>query len=180
MLPRAPAACKASCEATLDVCLAYLHAARLQRALTNSPCVLFTLTWESSSWRSACSLCFVRQPTMSSATCLRKRCPSVATHQEFPWRDHIDSNLVFDLCELRIMKLSLACNSPVAVWFRCKHVRRPWVNCLLIRSTIYLFLNANELATSWSDHFSIFGHEGAERETLSEHTQPFIKLLLVW
>lgn len=58
MLPRAPAVCKAPCKAAFDVCLAYLHPARLRRALTNPPCVLITLTWESGSWRSACSLCF--------------------------------------------------------------------------------------------------------------------------
>lgn len=58
MLAKAPAVCKASCKATLDVCLAYLHAARLQRALTNPQCVLIALTWESGSWRSACSFMF--------------------------------------------------------------------------------------------------------------------------
>lgn len=53
-----PTACNSFCKATLDVYLAHLRTARLQRALTHRPCVPIALTWESGSCRSACSLCF--------------------------------------------------------------------------------------------------------------------------
>ncbi|MED6252322.1 hypothetical protein ATANTOWER_010139 [Ataeniobius toweri] len=55
----------AASKPALDARLADLHAAHPGQALTNPPRVLRTLTWESSSWRSTCSLCLSGSPTRS-------------------------------------------------------------------------------------------------------------------
>lgn len=94
--------------------------------------VLIALTWESGSWRSACSLCFVRQPTLSSATCLRKR--DVRAWQgtrSFPEGGRIESNQcprVSPRAKLasRIKRLNLSWNSPVSgisPSIRFKHIK---------------------------------------------------------